>query len=127
MAASAEEIIDQSGPCSILDTPEVLYGHDSPAAASLRLFQMCVGSMNGGRESVKSDGSDPHATAYVHFDLSMYDPESSRRLPNPAPPPKLHYSTFWRSVTRRIYQKRAREAMQLARESSPVFGNKTSI
>ncbi len=118
--ASAENI-DQSGPCSILDTPEVLYGRDSPAAASLRLFQMCVGSMNGGRESVKSTGDEAHAASYVYFDVSFYDPESSRRLPNPAPPPKLHYSTFWRSVTRRIYQKRAREAKQLARESSPVF------
>jgi hypothetical protein len=26
------------------------------------------------------------------------------RLPSPAPPPKLHYSTWWRSITRRIYQ-----------------------
>ena len=24
-------------------------------------------------------------------------------LPNPAPPPKIHYSTWWRSIVRRIY------------------------
>ncbi len=28
-------------------------------------------------------------------------------LPYPAPPPKLHYSTWWRSVTRRLYRANA--------------------
>jgi hypothetical protein len=28
-------------------------------------------------------------------------------LPNPAPPPKLHHSTWWKSVTRRVYRSNA--------------------
>ena len=28
-------------------------------------------------------------------------------LPHPAPPPKLHYSTWWKSVTRRVYRANA--------------------
>ncbi len=35
----------------------------------------------------------------------------------PAPPPKLHYSTSWRSVTKRFYNKRLEEAKQMARVS----------
>jgi hypothetical protein len=40
-----------------------------------------------------------------------------RCLPCPAPPPKLHFSTFWRSLTRRLYFKRVAEMKQAARDS----------
>lgn len=29
---------------------------------------------------------------------------TTTRLPNPAPPPKLHYSTWWRKAARRLFQ-----------------------
>lgn len=32
------------------------------------------------------------------------EPSRVIKMPFPAPPPKLHYSTFWRSVTRRLYR-----------------------
>jgi hypothetical protein len=35
------------------------------------------------------------------------EPSRMLRLPCPAPPPKLHYSTWWRSVTRRMYRENA--------------------
>jgi hypothetical protein len=38
-------------------------------------------------------------------------------LPSPAPPPKLHYTTFWKSLTRRAYYKRKQDIQRLARES----------
>ena len=103
--------------------PQLLQGHDSAAAASENVFQIYMESLcctlsesETTSKHVEPSPSNSKITT-VHFDISMYDPENSRRLPNPAPPPKLHYATFWRSVTRRIYYKNSSEAMQRARES----------
>ena len=46
-----------------------------------------------------------------------YDP--AKLLPQPAPPPKLHYSTFWRTIARKIYDRRAEELILSARALSP--------
>ncbi len=35
----------------------------------------------------------------------------------PFPPPKLHYSTFWRSLTRRAYCKNLEESKHFARDT----------
>ena len=86
--------------------PQLLLGHDSAAAASL--LHTSVKSMDI-EEAIFSKSTS--STVFVYF-----DPEPSRRLPCPAPPPKLHYSTFWRGLTKRIHYKRSKEAMQLARE-----------
>ena len=51
--------------------------------------------------------------------------EPLRRLPNPAPPPKLHFSTFWRSVAKKIFHKRAEERILSARALSPKLENKS--
>ena len=86
--------------------PQLLLGYDSPAAADV--LRTSIKSMDIEEAIfIKSTST----TVFVCF-----DPEPSRRLPCPAPPPKLHYSTFWRGLTRRIYHKRSKEAMQLARD-----------
>ena len=51
------------------------------------------------------------------FVIQMLHHERSEYLPSPAPPPKLHYTTFWKSLTRRAYHKRQQEIQRLARES----------
>jgi hypothetical protein len=42
----------------------------------------------------------------------MVEPSRVFILPCPAPPPKLHYSTWWRSVARRIYRANASSVMK---------------
>ena len=54
---------------------------------------------------------------------SVYS-QSETRLPSPAPPPKSHYSTFWRSVGKRIYILHMEEIMQSAKALSPKLRNK---
>ena len=51
----------------------------------------------------------------------LVDCRSEYRLPNPAPPPKLLCSTLWRSITRRMYDKRAAEIILSARALSEKF------
>ena len=36
------------------------------------------------------------------IDMTSFKARQRPRLPIPAPPPKLHHATFWRSITRRI-------------------------
>jgi hypothetical protein len=43
-----------------------------------------------------------HSQQVTYF--IILDPSRLLELPHPAPPPKLHYSTWWRSITRRIYR-----------------------
>ena len=102
---------------SASEMPQLLHGHDS-AAARLKLLPTCVESLSGLQTCVQSMEVETKSTV-VYFDFSIYDPEASRRLPSPAPPPKLHYATFWRAVTRRICHKRLMEAKQQSRESAP--------
>ena len=104
----------------------LLRGNDSAAAASVRLLPTPVKSPNGLQARVKSmeveaQSAKPISTT-VYFELELYDPDPSQRLPNPAPPPKMHYATFWRVVTRKIYNKRLTETMQVARE--PITARK---
>ena len=40
------------------------------------------------------------------------EPARLLRLPYPAPPPKLHYSTWWRSVSRRLYRAHASSVLK---------------
>lgn len=62
---------------------------------------------NIARVDTHKDGackSENHGAIYV-FDLCHIQ----RRLdllPANAPPPRLHYTTFWRSLTKKIYNKR---------------------
>ena len=44
---------------------------------------------------------------------------SSSISTSPAPPPRLHYSTFWKSISRRIYDKFTDEMVLSARAMSP--------
>jgi hypothetical protein len=46
----------------------------------------------------------------IYFELSGL--ENAHQVPSSAPPPKLHYSTFWRSMTRRVYFKTFYETRQ---------------
>jgi hypothetical protein len=61
------------------------------------------------------DGCLLHYTIKVKE--SFWRPAVIRFNTEYSPPPKLHYSTFWRSATRRIYNKRLEEMKQMARES----------
>jgi hypothetical protein len=48
----------------------------------------------------------------VRFNLGAM---SSHSVPANAPPPRLHYTTFWRSLTRRVYCKQMNETKMKAR------------
>ena len=45
--------------------------------------------------------SKAHGPSVIVFNLGKQEPAFSRSCP--PPPPRLHYSTFWRSVARRVY------------------------
>ncbi len=59
-----------------------------------------------------------HSQHITHFILA--DPSRMIGLPWNAPPPKLHYSTWWRSVTKRIYRANASSVMRI---HAPVSKN----
>ena len=89
-------------PCDGMNHPaEGLASHmrvhdgDFPCKCPLDL---CVGGKPNGRHS-------QHVTQFI-----ILEPSRLLGLPNPAPPPKLHYSTWWRSITRRIYRANASSA-----------------
>jgi hypothetical protein len=42
-------------------------------------------------------------TIMIRFEI--FDLHHQDKLSDPVQPPKLHYTTFWRKVTRRIYHK----------------------
>jgi hypothetical protein len=44
--------------------------------------------------------------------IVITEPSRMLRLPHPAPPPKHHYSTWWRSVTRRLYRANASSGLK---------------
>jgi hypothetical protein len=43
--------------------------------------------------------------AVINFELAALDPV--RRLQPFAPPPRLHYGTWWRSITRRLFRQQS--------------------
>ena len=56
------------------------------------------------------------------FTVLYIDCEFESRLPTPAPPPRRHYTTFWRSVSRRICDKETDELIRSARAMSAKSG-----
>ena len=74
--------------------------------------------------SLKScDSQEMEVTPSTHIvviDLSIYDPEIRMRLPYPAPPPKLHFRTFWRSRARRLLHKHELEVKHQAKMEASV-------
>ena len=58
-----------------------------------------VSKLDDGFEVIPAKGelTQPQITKFVFVGTTT-------RLPNPAPPPKLHFSTWWRKVARRIFQ-----------------------
>ena len=41
---------------------------------------------------------------------------------NPVPPPRLHYSTFWKSIVKRVYDTRTESMILTARAMSSKLG-----
>ena len=70
--------------------------------------------------SVLMKGGDDDQSLLKKFEfIQLFSiAQSDRYLPVNSPPPKLHYSTFWRSLSRRIYHKRQQERRKAARESA---------
>ena len=69
--------------------------------------------------SVLMKGGDDDQSLLEKFEfIQLFSIASDRHLPVNPPPPKLHYSTFWRSLSRRIYHKRQQERRKAARESA---------
>ncbi len=69
-------------------------------------------SMSSGLVHIRHCGQ---VTQYIFAD------PSSLTLPYPAPPPKLHYSTRWRSIASRLY--RANASSRLKKLKSGVQSN----
>ena len=57
------------------------------------------------------------STSVFYVDFNFID----RQLPLHAPPPRLHYSTFWRSVSKRVYSKHTEEIIRAAKARSPMY------
>ncbi len=55
----------------------------------------------------------------TYFYMESLGPACTSPCPlhNP-PPPKLHYSTFWKSVTKKMYKQKMQESRQMARSCS---------
>ena len=104
-------------------TPLMLSGHDAPSSCDLALCQTLQMLIQGSEVSLHSSASKNTSLAPCATTTSTtvfrieYDP--SRPLPIPAPPPRRHYSVFWRSIAQRIFHKRAEEAIMSARALSP--------
>jgi hypothetical protein len=105
--------------CSGGNFPTLLSGNDTPSVLALNTYKAFLSISEQEDHAIELDRTGSKRFAHTIIDISMYDPEQNRRLPCPAPPPKLHYTTFWKSVTKRIYYKRNEELQQSARKSSP--------
>ncbi len=98
-----------------LDLPSIstlkLHGAQSPISVD-------AGSFDVNNECLKDSNWRP---TVIYFHTENFD--STSTLPRPAPPPKQHYSTFWRSVTRRIYRKESEVLKQMGHEPSVQMVN----
>jgi hypothetical protein len=95
-----------------------LAAHDIPTSiVGFQLFQMSMQDFDSGSTCMKKERAG--SVEKTVFRINMYDPEQTRRLPVAAPPPRLHYITFWRSIGRRMYNKHQDDMIQSAREMSP--------
>ena len=85
---------------------------------SISTYQISELSTNnlykGIHEDLSWKGDKEFSCRVVMFELRS-SLENERLPPNP-PPPKLHYSTFWRSLTRKFFWKR-HEEMKLAAQN----------
>ena len=64
---------------------------------------------------LEKDALSPHSIIVFYV--------NSKTFPSPAPPPRLHYSTFWRSIARRIYNLHTEAAILTARAMSSKLRN----
>jgi hypothetical protein len=64
----------------------------------------------------KDDALEMAAPRVGTIDSARFEP--IRRLRFPAPPPRLHYTTFWKWLTRRIYAKHREAIVQDARQTA---------
>jgi hypothetical protein len=62
-------------------------------------------------EEEEEDQNENMVNGLVHIRHSQQvtqfifaEPTKLLKLPQTSPPPKLHYSTWWRSITRRLYE-----------------------
>ena len=59
--------------------------------------------------------SKAHGPSVIVFNLGKQEPAASGSCP--PPPPRLHYSTFWRSVARRVYHEGMEKLKKETRDS----------
>ena len=57
----------------------------------------------GETQKANSAPNPTSVVSYQRFEIKDLDP--TRYLSPPAPPPKLHFTTLWRRLTRHLYQK----------------------
>ncbi len=65
--------------------------------------------------------SEAHGGTVICFIVGNLEKHGNLCLP----PPKLYYSTFWRSLTRRIYRKDSDESRQKARDEGCMRQRRT--
>jgi hypothetical protein len=80
------------------------YGEIIPGQESTMAMAMAP-QIIAASDSMTTDCFREEAEVSQIIRFEIFDFRHQYKLPDPAPPPKLHYSTFWRSVTRRIYHK----------------------
>ena len=104
----------------------VLFGHDLPATFGEKLSQtsiQCYDQTCDQNVIAPSYTLSLPAAQPASITVFRIEYEPARFLPNPAPPPRLHYSTFWRSVAKRIYRMRSDEIKLAARSLSPKLSS----
>ena len=120
------ELVDSLIESDYMMVSPVLFGHDLPAKFGEKLSQTSIQcydqtcDQNVIAPSYTLSLPAPQPASITVFRIE-YEP--ARFLPNPAPPPRLHYSTFWRSVAKRIYRMRSDEIKLAARSLSPKLSS----
>jgi hypothetical protein len=98
---------------------------DGETAGSGRLSQIWALAEREIDAQLKKDSTA--VDQVIVIDFASFEPHQQYRLPIPAPPPRLHFTTFWRSLTRRMYAKHHDEMILAARSTAMKSANRRKI
>ena len=109
-----KEGLPSTGSCGVLDNADMM---DCEVMTATKDKDSGI-EIPAVKEGLPSTGSaSMSTTAHDTTCYQIYDPFKPTRLP--ARPPRLHYTTWWRKVTKKIYQKHFPFGVVIKSLSSP--------